>query len=221
MRMLKGFAVLIALALQVSAQSRPPKILEIYRDFLKPESEAAYAAYSDIERDIARVCIELAFPHAYLAIESLTGPKEVWFLNGWESSAEQGQVADDYAKNAPLAAALEKHAKRKASVVLTPIEVFAKYRQHSGSSEPWGMGMGRFLVITVTRASGRMDGTTFETADGTKFILLPANERAVADAKAAAIGAETRVFAVRPYWSKPAEEWVSADPAFWRLVAVR
>jgi hypothetical protein len=216
--MLKGFAVLIALALQVAAQSRPPQILEIYRDFVKPGSEAAY---SDIERDIARVCIELGFPHAYLAIESLTGTKEVWFLNGWESSTEQEQVADDYEKNAALVAALEKNAKRKASLVLTPVEVFAKYRQHSGGGEPWSMGMGRFLVITVTRVRERMDGTTFETADGAKFIVLPADTRAAADAKAAAIGAETRVFAVRPYWSKPAEEWVSADPAFWRLVAVR
>jgi len=217
MRVLKGFVVLIALALQISAQSRPLQILEIYRDFLRPGSEAAYG---DIERDIARVCIELGFPHSYLAIESLTGPKEVWFLNGWESSAEQEHVADDYAKNALLVAALEKHAKRKASLVLTPVEVFANYRQHSEGGEPWRMGIGRFLVITVTRARERMDGTTFETADGTKFILLPADTREVANAKAAALGAETRVFAVRPYWSKPAEEWASADPAFWRLVAV-
>jgi hypothetical protein len=216
--MLKGFALPIALALQISAQSKPPKILEIYRDFLKPGSDAAY---NEIERDIARVCIELGFPHAYLAIESLTGPKEVWFLNGWESSAEQKQVADDYENNAPLAAALEKNAKRKAGLVSTPIEVFANYRPYSGGGEPWRLGMGRFLVITVTRASERMDGTTFETADGTKFIVLPANARAVADAKAAAIGPDTRVFAVRPYWSKPAEEWVSADPSFWRLVAFR
>jgi len=216
--MLKGFAVLIALALQIAAQSRPPQILEIYRDFVRPGSEAAY---SEIERDIAHVCVELGFPHAYLAIESLTGPKEVWFLNGWESSAEQEQVADDYAKNAPLSSALEKHATRKASLVLTPIEVFAKYRKDSGGGEPWSMGMGHFLVITVTRARERLDGTTFETADGTKFMVLPADTRAAADAKAAAIGADTRVFAVRPFWSKPAEEWVSADPAFWRLVAVR
>ena len=211
--MLKGFTALIALALQISAQSKAPQILEIYRDFVKPGSEAAY---SDIERDIARVCIELGFPHAYLAIESLTGPKEVWFLNGWESSAEQEQVADDYAKNAPLVAALEKHAKRKAGLVSTPIEVFAKYRQRSGGDEPWTMGMGRFLVITVTKASGRTDGTTFETAEGAKFIVLPADKREVADAKAVAIGAETRVFAVRPYWSNPAKEWISADPGFWR-----
>jgi len=215
--MLQGFAILIALALQISAQSKPPKILEIYRDFLKPGNEAAY---DETERDIARVCIELGFPHAYLAIESLTGPKEVWFLNGWESSAEQEQVADEYAKNTPLVAALEENAKRKAGLVLTPVEVFANYRPYSAGGEPWRLGMGRFLVITVTRASGRMDGTTFETADGTKFIVLPANTRAAADAKAAAIGSETRVFAVRPYWSKPAEEWVSADPAFWRLAAV-
>ena len=78
------------------------------------------------------------------------------------------------------------------------------------------MGRGRFLVITVTKGNRRMDGTVFETADGTKFVLLPAKTRKEADTKAAALGSEARVFAVRPYWSMPAREWVAADPVFWQ-----
>src|ERR1700736_2146676 len=101
MRMLRRFAGLIGLSMQVGAQSQPPQILQIYRDLLKPGSRAAY---SEVEQDIARACAELGFPHPYLAIEPLTGPEEVWFLNGWESAAEQKQVADAYAKNAPLVA---------------------------------------------------------------------------------------------------------------------
>ena len=209
----KGFAGLIGLAMHIFAQSPPPQILQIHRDLLKSGSDAAYRK---IEQDIARVCVELGFPHAYLGIEPLTGPKEVWFLNGWVSSAEQKQVADDYAKNAPLVTALEANGKRKASLTLQTVNVFANYRQNLSRGAPWTMGLGRFLVITVTQGNRRIDGTVFETADGTKFILMPAQTRKEADAKAAVVGSEARVFAVRPYWSNPAREWVAADPAFWQ-----
>ena len=52
-------------------------ILQIYREPLKPGSEDAYRA---IEEDTARVCANLKCPHPHLAMESLTGPREVWWL---------------------------------------------------------------------------------------------------------------------------------------------
>jgi hypothetical protein len=124
--MLGRFACVIAVSMQIIAQSRPPQILQIYRDPLKPGS---HSAYREIEQDIARVCGVLGFPHPYPAIEPLTGPEEVWFLNGWESTADQKQVAEAYVKNAPLVAALETNAKRKAGLLLKPVNVFANYRQ--------------------------------------------------------------------------------------------
>jgi hypothetical protein len=48
------------------------------------------------------------------------------------------------------------------------------------------------------------------------FSLQAAQTREEADAKAATAGPEARVFAVRPEWSMPADEWVVADPTFWR-----
>jgi hypothetical protein len=204
--------------MQIFAQSPAPQILQIHRDFLGPGN---HATYRRIEQDIARVCVELGFPHAYLAIEPLTGPEEVWFLNGWESEAEQKEIADAYAKNAPLVAALEMNGKRKAGLISKAVEVFANYRQDLSRGEPWSMGLGRFLVITVTQDDRRFDGTVFQTLEGTKFVLLPAKTREEADAKAVKLGVEARVFAVRPYWSSPAEEWISADPVFWKSSPAR
>src|SRR2546426_772941 len=102
--------------------------------------------------------------------------------------------------------------KRKFSLTLEPVNVFANYRQNFSVGAPWSMGF-RFLVITVTKSNRRIDGTVFETPDGTKFALLPAKTRKEAEAKAA-VDSEARVFAVRPYWSTPAREWVGADPVF-------
>ena len=73
---------------------------------------------------------------------SRTGLREVWFLNWWESEAEQKRVADDYAKNAPLVEALGKKGKRKASFILEPVEMFARCRRELNSGTPWVLGRG-------------------------------------------------------------------------------
>jgi hypothetical protein len=210
--MLKGFAVLLGLGLQVFAQSKPPHTLQIYREKLRPGIDAAYR---EIENQIANDCISLGFPHAYIGIESLTGPKEIWFLNGWESAGEQTRVKEEYSKNSALAKALDRDVKRKADLILEHVDVFADYRRHVGRGAPWSMGTGRFLVITMTKGNARIDGTEFEAADGTKFILTAARTRNEADVKAAAAGSETRIFAIRPYWSKVDWNWVTADRDFW------
>lgn len=77
------------------------------------------------------------------------------------------------------------------------------------------MGLGRFLVVTMTKDNRGLDGTVFETSDGARFVVLPADTREEADAKAADAGSDARIFAVRPYWSRPAREWITADPVFW------
>jgi hypothetical protein len=209
-------AGLLGLAMQISAQAPPPQILQIYRDFVKPGSEAEYGR---VEEDAARICAELNAPNAYLAIESLTGAKEVWFFNGYGSRAAIKQIGDAYAKNAPLMAALEGISQRKADMIGKPIDIFTDYRPDSTRGEPWNMSQGRFLAILIMEGSLKgslgMDGTVFEAEDGTAFVIQPARTREEAEAKAAAAGAGARVFAVRPEWSKPAKEWVAADPEFW------
>jgi hypothetical protein len=48
-------------------QERPKHLLEIFRDFVKPGSEADYRS---VEEDAARICAELGCPHPHLAIRS-------------------------------------------------------------------------------------------------------------------------------------------------------
>jgi hypothetical protein len=101
------------LAVPLMAQERPPRILQIYRDSLKRGSEAAFKA---IEEDAARICADLKCPNPHLAIESLTEPKEVWWLTPYESEAEKQRVATGYANNPALMAALDGIGKRKKDV---------------------------------------------------------------------------------------------------------
>jgi hypothetical protein len=206
-------ALSIELAMQIATSVRPPQILQIYREPLKPGSEARYDA---IEEDTARLSAELGCPHPYLGLESLTGPKEVWWFNGYSSFAEQKQVSEVYAKNTRLIAALQQNSNKKASLTFKPSEVFANYRQDLSPGTPWILGHGRFLVITVTRSNRRIAGTVFEAPDGTHFIVTSAQTRQEADAARARSGPESNIFAVRPSWSFPAKEWIAADPLFWQ-----
>jgi hypothetical protein len=188
----------------------PPEILQIHRERLKPGAEAAYA---ESERRIADRCSELGCPHPYLGIESVTGPREVWFFNGYESEAEKSSVGDEYARNAPLMEALRELGKQKEAFVLEPAPAFVRYRRDLTGGKPWGLGLGRFLAISVEK-EGRAGGTVFEDPSGTRYGIEAFRSRE--DAELAAAGGKGIVFAVRPAWSYPAAEWISADPEFWR-----
>jgi hypothetical protein len=204
---------LIGLIMQIATSGQPPALLQIVREPLKPGSEAAFNA---IEEERARMSATLGCPHPYLGAESLTGPKEAWWLNGYRSSTERQQVYDAYAKNAPLMAAFQKSAKPKADLTLKAIEVFASYRPDRSEGTPWLLGHGRYLVITMTNRTARLAGTVFEGPDGTRFVVRSAETREEAEAAKLSAGQETTVLAIRPSWSFPAAEWTATDPEFWR-----
>jgi hypothetical protein len=188
-------------------------ILQIYRDSIKPGGEAAFRA---MEEDAARVCAELGCPHPHLALESLSGPNEVWWLNAYDSEAQKQHVAAAYSANQPLLDALTRAVEGKQDVTGTPIEVFADYRPDRSRGAEWNVAGARFFVVTLTIEESGVEGPVFESADGTRFILRPVRTWSEAEVQAAAAGPGTRIFAVRPYWGMPARQWIDADPEFWK-----
>jgi hypothetical protein len=194
------------------AQDSRPQLLQIYRDSLKRGHEAAYKT---VEQDAARICARLGFPNPHLALESLSGPKEVWWLNAFASEADRQRVTRDYAGNPALVAALEGIAKRREGLIGAPLDLLTAYRADLGHGVPWNPAGARFFVVTVSKRSVRTTASVFEAPDGTRYFLRAAPTRRQADLEAAALGPETRVFAVRPYWGMPAKEWIAADPEFW------
>src|SRR5271170_5189038 len=115
-------ALLLGLAMMHSVAT-PPPILFIAREPLVAGGENAYR---EIEEETARLSSRLGCPHPYLAMESLTGPKEIWWFNGFDSPEEQRQVAEAYQTNAPFSAALKKNSDRKATMTGKVVEVTAQ-----------------------------------------------------------------------------------------------
>jgi hypothetical protein len=87
-----------------------PRILYVSREFWKPGHDAEL---NRIEAEGARVCIGLGVPRPYLGIESLTGSKEVWYLNGFASAGELAKVTEAYGKKPELLAAMNRFAQQK------------------------------------------------------------------------------------------------------------
>ena len=192
--------------------SMPSPILLIAREPLVAGRENAYR---EIEEETARLSARLGCPHPYLAMESLTGPKEIWWFNGFDSPDDQRQVGEAYQKNATFFEALKKNSDRKAAVTGKIIEMVAHHRPDLTRGAPWILGHARFLAITVSKDRPSGIGTVFQADDGTFFVFLPARTRKQADRLAAAVPGSI-VTVARPSFSFPAKEWLAADPEFWR-----
>jgi hypothetical protein len=193
-------------------ESPPPRML-FYRDAILPGQEATYET---IERDAARICAEMRCPNVHLAIESLSGPKEVWWLTPFTSEEDKQRILTAYANNVPLSTALAGITKRKEGVVAPPVEVFTNYRADLSRGATWEIARARFFVVTVTNGESPVPGSVFEAPDGTRYIVRLTATREAADDLARKAGAGTIVFAIRPYWGMPAKEWIAADPEFWK-----
>jgi hypothetical protein len=209
-----SLALLLGLVMTQSIQ-KPAPILLIARE---PLVAARENEYREIEEETARLSAKLGCPHPYLAMESLTGPKEIWWFNAFDSPEDQKQVGEAYEKNAPLSAMLNKNRDRKAPVTGKVTEVYARYRPDLTSGVPWILGHARFLVIAVNKDRPPGAGTVFQAADRTFFVFSPTQTREHADRLAASIPGST-VAVIRPAFSYPAKDWIAADPQFWQTNA--
>lgn len=186
-----------------------PRFLYIYRDSLKAGVDSVYRI---IEDEGAQICADFRCPNPYLALESLSGPHEAWWVNAFASDADTARVAHAYATNRPLAEALGAIAKRKQTLIGTPVQGFAVARPDLSRGAAWSVAGARFMVVRITRSRRPAEGWVWEMADSTLYVFRPLKTRQQAEA-----GAGARIFAVRPNWSMPAPDWVAADRDFWRL----
>jgi hypothetical protein len=209
-RWLRSTSIVASLGVALTAQDRPPQIPQVYLDSVRPGGEAIFKV---IEEDAARICAEMQCPNAHMALESLTSPKEVWWLTPYDSGAERERVAAAYAANPELVAALQGIDERKKAVTGMPVNLFVNHRQDESGSVRWQFAGARYVVVTVTKQVRSVEGVMFMAADGTRFIFRMAGT--LEQAKGMVTAPDARIFAIRPYWGMPAKEWIAADPDFW------
>ena len=209
-------ALVAILAPILPGQNADPRFLYVYRDSLRSGVDSAYRV---IENDGAQICADLRCPNPYIALESLSGIHEAWWINMFVSEADTARVAKVYATDTVLSRALGDVAQRKAALIGSPVQGFAVYQRDLSRGPAWSIAGARFIVANVTRTRRPTTGSVWVTPDSTRYILRAFRTRREAEAAARTDGG--RVFAVRPNWSMPASGWVQADREFWQTAPVR
>src|SRR4029450_1270504 len=127
---------------------KPPLFLLIVRERLRPGMERAY---NENELELATACATLKCPHPYLALASVAGPKEVWWLNAFASQEEKDQLEGAYARNEPLMTKLTELGKRKEGFREALSTTLTEYRPDLSGGGRLQLAGGRFLVISIIR----------------------------------------------------------------------
>ena len=173
------------------------------------------AAYDDNERQIAAACAALKCPHAYLALTTVTEPTDVWWLNAFASLEERHSVEASYTDNGPLMAAIAPLAARKHTFRESIASTMTESRSDLSASALRIAGSRFFVVTTVAESQAAM-GTVFQAPDGSRFTFAVAHKADAADDLGARMGTSARILRVRPEWSFPDQDWIAADPGFWK-----
>ena len=190
--LLSCVAVALGVVTDSMAQARPLQILEVSRDYLKPD---AIAANRKLERRAEDLCRTLGFTHPYLTIESVSGPAEMWYLNGFDSEAEVDKLRREYQQNTKLLAALDDITRQKVPLKrLESTDEFVNYRPDLSSGDPWIIGWGQFFVIILFDGDPPMNGTVFEMKDGSRMLMRTAQTLSEARLLAASGGPKARIF---------------------------
>lgn len=182
-----------------------PQILRIDRYTLQPGTEAAVR---NLHKQMAKAMVRWNYPQPCLAVESLTGPKEIWCMTGFQSHADQRRVAEAMERNDVLRTALERVQSQIQVLTGSPVHEIATFREDQGL--PWRMGYGHFLTVTTAA----LEGSIYGTAAGGRYGIWSTRTHREANLRAAT-AVDARVFTVRAAWGMPAWHWVMRDQEFW------
>ncbi len=191
------------------AQAGPPQLLQVVRE---PINAGGENAYGEIEDEIAAACVALKCPHPHLALETLTGQKEIWWFNFFASEEERLQVTRAYESNRPLMEVLVRNSERKSRYTGPVTDRVSRYRRDLGRDARWDLLASRYAVVTFGDAAIATGGPVFEEPDCAHFAVR--FFRALEDARRFASKGAT-MLGFRPAWGLPAQELIDADRDFW------
>lgn len=190
----------------------PPQVLQIFIERVRP---GCLEDYGRIEQELLHVCRRLGAPNRYLALVSQEQPTEVWWLNMYDSPAEVGRIAQAYAANTALMAALAELSARKNRMTEPPVDLMTELRGAGKLPEPWRIGELPYAVVQILAAPASTNEPVFAAPDGRGLVLKAAADADRALEAAAHLGEGARIFAVEPAWSYPKAEWAASNPALW------
>lgn len=172
--MKKSLFLVVAICLFLSAtlasaqeapRTGPPKVLQVIREEVKVGKGAAH---EKVEAGYVHAFAKANWPEHYLAMTSVYGPPEAWFLLGYDSFAAIDKENKEYEKAAGLKAELEKLDTQDAEMISGVRRFVAVYRDDlSYHADTVQIGKYRYLEVITYRVR---PGHDMEFAEAAKTV---------------------------------------------------
>lgn len=134
---------------QDQAAFKPPKVLSIGREEVKP---GKMAAHEKLETAWTRAFAEAKWPVHSLAMTAISGEPEVWFLVGFDSRAAAEKAWEAFMQTPALRAADEKYASQESEYLSHARGLSADYREDlSYRASDIKLGTSRYFFVTTIR----------------------------------------------------------------------
>lgn len=151
----------------------PAKYIRIFREEVKVGKGAAHEKF---EVSYPQAFAKASWPRHYIAMTSISGPGEAWFIEGHDSMASIEQDTQATEKNAALQAELEGLSARDAEFISGLRTIVARYREDlSYRASPPNLAKARYMWVYTDRVhrghgndyeqSVKMDVAAFEKAN--------------------------------------------------------
>jgi hypothetical protein len=142
-------ALVLGTALSAFSQSLPekqPNLITSYRESVKPGQSAAHIKH---EAGWPAAYAKANFPYAYLAMTSITGPPEAWFVATYDSHAAIGDGMKRESSDPALAKELDRLALEDSKYIDSMAIIQARARPELSVGEFPDMVSMRFIQVTV------------------------------------------------------------------------
>jgi hypothetical protein len=260
-----GIAVSLA---QESGTVAPPKVLVLYREYLKPGKQGS--SHQKTESLFVQAATKAKWPQHYFAVDSVSGRPRSLFLYPYDSfdAWEKDHLASQ--KNTALAAANDRAAVADGDLLSDADSIVLSYRPNQSLRADGSIATDRYFEISLYQVRAghgkewddlvkmvlaayekipQAHWATYEVAFGqqpnTTYVVFSALKSAseidqepmqdkafvaamgedgmkkLTDLESSAIESrQTNLFEFNPAMSYPPEEWIKADPDFWKPKAM-
>jgi hypothetical protein len=144
-----AFLALSAAVPAMAQEGAPPKVIQIFREEVKPGKGSAH---EKVEAGWPRAFTKAQSGTHYLAMTSLSGPTEAWFVTGYDSLTAWEKDTQNNDKNPTLSAELQQLSAQDGELLSNVRSVVAVYREElSYRANGANLGQMRYFYITTVR----------------------------------------------------------------------
>ena len=135
-------------AAETPGPGAPPKVLQIFREEVKTGKDPAHVK---VEKGFVAAFARANWPTHYLAMTTITGPSEAWFLTGYPSFAAWEKDRDDANKNTALTAEVDRLVEKDGELLTNGRSLVAVLREDLSAGGPVDIAKMRYFRLLTFR----------------------------------------------------------------------